>query len=433
MQQIILKSFFALLLLGTLIPRLTIGGTWVGVDDVIALISIPLLGSLFFKNVSQNRLILLAIMPLCLFVLIFFFYGMLQSFSYLGIIKFPSELWQYIKRIVCFLIALNVFYGMTNKEKAGAINFFLLVIFTCLIIGLLQFLGVEFLTTLYGRTDVQINNGLYSNHQQRVYSIAGHPTSWGGISVFMFFSIIALGSLKKIYGDISFLLWIFISFTLLISIFNIFSSGSRGAWISFCIGLISLYLLMLPALKWKNLLIIPFFAFIILIFIYILNTFFEERAAFMVYRFSVLTETAGGGRDQQVKLGLSLLSTWYEFLAGVSNVTQRTFGQSFGIESEPFNILVNYGVIGFTLVYLTMFNIIYVLKKLFNIHANIYSKLVYASTASAIFSYLLFSIGYFYFAELIVGTFSWLIFGAFLGIGLHSYSEGESNENNSLL
>ena len=424
MQKIILKSFFTLLLIGVFIPRLTIGGTWIGVDDIIALISIPLLGGLFFYNVSRNKLISIAIMPLCVFVLFFLFYGMLQSYSYLGTVRLPSELWQYIKRIVCFLIALNLFHHMADRERVRAINFFLLVILTCLMIGLLQFLGVEFLTTLYGRTDAQINSGLYTNHQQRVYSVAGFSTAWGGLATFMFFATIGLASLKKIYGGISRFYVLIIFLIYILAIFNVFSSGSRGAWISFGFCLCLLYFLMFVPLGLKNFKIIPLAIFLLLLLFFIVNTYFYERLEFMLFRFEVFGETAGGGRGEQVSAGIDLLNTWYEWLAGVSNVTQRTFGQSFGIESEPFNILVNYGVIGFTLVYLTIFNLIFILRKLYNLDdCCLYTKLVYVSSFSAILSYMLFSIGYFYFAELIVGTFSWLIFGAFIGVGLYKHTQ----------
>lgn len=419
MQQVILKIFFFLLLFGNLIPRIAIGSNRVGVEDIVALISIPVLGRLFIHNIMYNRLIVIAIMPLCIFVPVFLFYGLLQSFSYLGVISFPSELWQYIKRIVCFLIAVNVFYNMSNEQKNKALTLVLLAIFMYFLVGVLQFFGFDILTSIYGRTDKQIELGLYTNHQRRIFGVAGLSNAWGGLSVFMFFATIGLVSLKKMYADISKVVQILIYLIYIVAVFNIFGSGSRGAWISFAAGVIVFYLMMLPSLKWKNLLILPAVFIILAVSLFILNTYFEERIAFMLFRFDALTETSGGGRDQQIMSGLSLINGWYEWLAGVSNVAQRTLGQSFGIESEPFNILVNYGVIGFALVYLTILNIIVVFRKLYNRPVSLsYNRLLYVSMFVSIFCYMLFSAGYFYFAELIVGIFSWLVYGAVIGVGL---------------
>jgi len=419
MQFILIKIFFVLLLFSNLVPRLNIAGVRVGVEDVLTLLSLLLFINLFIDNIRHNKSVALITLPLCIFVGIFMMYGMLQSLSYLGEVKVPSELWQYIKRIICFLIATIALLNATEQQKSNFVSLVLIAIFIYLFIGILQIVGFEALSEVYGRTDKQISTALYNNHQQRIYSIAGFSTAWGGVSVFMFFVTFGLVSLKKMYAQPSRVL-LFASYLIYVmAIINIIASGSRGAWISTFFGLVLFYFLMIPSLKWKSFAIALFSLFLLYVVFFTLNTYFPEKLEFMLYRFNLLGDTGGGGRDSQIDVGLGLLTTWYEWLAGISNANQRVFGQSFGIESEPFNIFVNYGLIGSVLIYLTIVNLICVYNSLFNKPSLLgYNRLLYASIVSAILSYILFSFGYFYFAELIVGTFSWVVFGVLVGAGL---------------
>ncbi|WP_165389132.1 hypothetical protein [Pseudoalteromonas rubra] len=405
-------------------PRVTIAGLWLGIDDILPLLSIPLV---FFFYASQRRYLgpsYNLVMPLFIFVVSFAVYGALQGVVYLNLLKIPTELWQYLKRAICFLIAAITMYHLPLKKKILVVNVLLGASFLCLFIGILQLFKIEVVTSIYGRSDAQISNAMNDNAYQRVYSIAGFSTSWGGMSLFIFYAAVALLTLRltlqqnlqiKNKQAIFLMLMFFI-----LCLINVISSGSRGAMIAFVVSFTLFLFLLSFRIGAKSIFVLPLICCLLLVVGYVGSTHFDEKIAFIIYRFEALSESAGGGRDLQVLNGLALLSSWYEWPMGVSNAVQRSFNSSWGIESEPFNILVNYGVIGFSLVYSSLLIILLKLRKLFlkSESATFENKVIYTSVFCGVFGYVLFSLGFFYFAELIVGVYSWLVYGVLIGAGL---------------
>ena len=407
---------------GHFLPRVTIGGLWLGLDDLLPLLSLPLI--LFFymtrRHVSgpSYRLVL----PLLTFVIFFGFYGVLQGFEYLDKVIIPTEIWQYLKRGMCFLITAIAVYHLSVKQQIIAIKVFLFVSFLFLFIGILQLFQMEQLISLYGRTDGQISSALHKNANQRVYSITGHSISWGGMTLFIFYASIALillmSNLKEHTNKLKKSYVLFITLFFILCLINIIASGSRGTIIAFVISFLLFLILLSLKIGLKSVFILPFIFIALLSIGYIALTLFYEKLSFILFRFEALGETAGGGRDEQILNGLALLDDWYEWIMGVSNSVQRIYGQSWGIESEPFNILVSYGVLGAVLIYSSLFIILLKIRQLY-LKRNLFNgDVIYTSMFCGVLGYMLFSFGYFYFAELIVGIYSWLVFGMLIGIGL---------------
>ncbi|MCF2908845.1 hypothetical protein L1285_11000 [Pseudoalteromonas sp. DL2-H2.2] len=426
------KVFFIMLLLlifGQFLPRVTVAGLWLGIDDILPLLSLPLI---FFFYASQRKYIgpsYNLVLPLFIFVVVFGFYGILQGMEYLSLLRFPTELWQYLKRAICFLIAAITMYHLPLKKKILVVNVLLGASFLCLFIGILQLFNIELVTSIYGRSDAQISNAMHNSANQRVYSITGHSISWGGMSLFIFYAAVALLTLRLTLQQnlqiknkqTLFLMLIFF----ILCLVNVISSGSRGAMIAFVVSF-TLYLLLLSfRIGAKSIFVLPLICCFLLVVGYVGSTQFDEKFAFILYRFEALGESAGGGRDLQVLNGLALLSSWYEWPMGVSNAVQRSFNSSWGIESEPFNILVNYGFIGFSLIYSSILIILLKLRKFFlkGENATFEKQVTYDSIFCGVFGYLLFSLGFFYFAELIVGVYSWLVYGVLVGAGLAMRNE----------
>jgi hypothetical protein len=98
-------------------------------------------------------------------------------------------------------------------------------------------------------------------------------------------------------------------------------------------------------------------------------------------------------------------------LLGTGNAAQRAFVKSFGIEVEPVYLLVNYGISGFFLRYGLLLVLFRYATSLWRRSDDPFSHSLAGSTLCAIVVYLAFSMGFFFFQELHVGTFPWLLFG----------------------
>ncbi|TOD55924.1 hypothetical protein, partial [Vibrio parahaemolyticus] len=90
-QKSVLTFLFLALLFSPFIPKSTLGGVFIGLDDIIAMLSLAFVFCSSFQKLRFE--IPIAILPLLLFVFIFFFLGFFQSKITLGFIKAPTEIW----------------------------------------------------------------------------------------------------------------------------------------------------------------------------------------------------------------------------------------------------------------------------------------------------------------------------------------------------
>jgi hypothetical protein len=140
-----------------------------------------------------------------------------------------------------------------------------------------------------------------------------------------------------------------------------------------------------------------------------------DRVKYLVFRFVVLGETAGGGRVEQVLSGAQLLDQHGAWLSGVGNAVQRMYSVSFGVEVEPVYLVVNYGVLGAAMRYGLLAVLAYMGLRLIRLN-NAWISALSMTTLLLIAGYLVFSAGYFFFQELIVGVTPWLVLGLTAGI-----------------
>ena len=87
------------------------------------------------------------------------------------------------------------------------------------------------------------------------------------------------------------------------------------------------------------------------------------------------------------------------------------------MEIEPVNIFITYGALGFILQYtLVIMLLVYFIR---NIKKSIHDKtsltLMVASFVG-LFSYQVFSIAYYFFREIRVGLFPWILMGVTIGV-----------------
>ncbi|WP_061039772.1 hypothetical protein [Vibrio coralliirubri] len=412
-QKPILAFLFLALLFSPLIPKFTLGGVFLGLDDFMAMLGLAFIFCVSYQNFKFE--IPVVISPLLFFSICFLFLGFFQSQITLGFVKAPTEIWQYLKRFATFVIAY-MFLKSCNKIEIVKIT--KLIIFLCfilLVIGILQLLSFDTLTSIYGRNERQIVAGLGSKLNQRIVGVSGFSTAWGGLCIFIFYTTIMCIYLNSfIIGKRKYHSLLLFSL-LILTVINVTFSGSRGAIIAFGLSLFLFYILISTTVPlFYNICISTAFIVIMFIILYNFQDMIMDSLEFTIYRFEKLSETAGGGRGDQLMIGLSLIDDPLKFLFGVSNIVQRNLGVRWGIESEPVNIFVNYGFVGFSFVYGSFILILNnIRRKVRCISSDRVSFLyiLWKSFLSGLIGMVVFSFGYFFYGEVIVGVFAWLIMG----------------------
>ncbi len=400
--------FFIFLAVSLYVPYFDFG-IRLRAEDFIALIFL-----IFVPFLIQRRglnLTLPIIAPLIIFVFMFVVFGILQSIVHLDEVIVPTELWQYVKRIVFFMIGYMTYYASTTKQNIKRNKFFLIVVFGYLIIGCSQIyanpLG-EYFISLYPRSEGQFEIAM-ANDNKRIFGISGHSISWGGFSGFLFFAgIFCLVSFRM--RTVEFYILSIVLF--LLSSLNVVFSGSRVAMAAYVISLLVLWFLIffnrpLKVLKYS------FVPFILLFGISIgaLHV-FNDQIMYIIFRFDVLLSNTGGGRFDQISSAMKLLVTPIDSLIGVSNSIQRALGVDHGVEVEPINLLVNYGILGLFFIYGSL---LVIMMKLRSLTKSVDNRITFHLLLAMYALYVVFSLGYFFFAEIVVGAYPFLVFGILLG------------------
>lgn len=409
---------------------MTVGNTWVGLDDFILMTIVPLVLSMRFGKVSKLSVVIL---PLLIFIVVFVPLGMVQALSYLDDARLPTEIWQHIKRASAFLLFAYVarYEPLKNVKNISVLFIFALLGYQT--IGFLQVFGGgvgEELSGIYARTEAQLEDATRET-ATRIFGVAGLSTSWGAFSIFSFFALLGLMGLSNKLLFTSNRFWsAFVMFLAVsLSLINLFYSGSRGALIAAAISIVFFVFIYSCAKPVRFLVVIPLSVCVIALFLIFVSRNIEAFK-FIIYRFEVLIESQGGGRVDQILSALSLLDLPYEYVVGVSNQVQRQFAISHGVEIEFINILVSYGIFGFLLLYLQLSMLFFGFSVKKRSPEN-HLKVVSISAQSIIVMYLVFSFGYFFYAELIVGVLPWAYFGLVYGLikrvkGWEALSKGAS-------
>jgi hypothetical protein len=142
--------------------------------------------------------------------------------------------------------------------------------------------------------------------------------------------------------------------------------------------------------------------------------------AFLVQAFSrwlVLAEQVdeGGNRVGQIKTALGGISGFYEHLFGISNLVKGY--RDLFIEVDPVNILVIYGIAGFILQYLLVACLaVYFCFRLRDQRCSKATHVLLICSLVTLVDYQFFSLAYYFYRELYVGLFPWILMGAVIGI-----------------
>lgn len=391
-----------------------VGGIGVGFDDLLAVVVFPCFLFALLAHPSRRLVwefwVILALF--LLFVAFYFPWGAWNSATKLGEERYPTELWQYVKRLSFFLIG---FFFVLNRRKGDreAVTILFVALLLSLLIGVVQLIGTpigDALAELYGRREGMVERLVdRSFSAKRVYSVAGNPNAWGGLSVFIFAISVPFALNSSLKGERVYKLsWLIALF----AIVNVVFSGSRGAIAALLVVLaviVAWYLWTIKVTVMKKMSIILLVVTSGSLGIQL----FYEKIENLLFRFSVLSETLGGGRYIQMRDGLSILESSRDWLLGTSNAIQRKLVIGHGVEIEPIYLLINYGLIGFSCLMLILGVFLLSAFRMIKFHGQFALPLA-LGMGGAIFGYLTFSLGFFFYQELVVGTSFWLFSGIFL-------------------
>lgn len=353
-------------------------------------------------------------------ILIAAFYGTISRFNEYS---FPTDILQYLARLLTVL-SFTVFFYKNKIDLKSCIKILLIIFNIGMLIGILQWIpwpGREYFVQLYPFRDgvLQLSHLDRTLSNIRINGIAQHGTANGGLATFFF---IYAFSVFRYYGKYSGL-----SITLIIlSIINLFAGQSRAGILSLVFSFFLFYIVDMYIKEKKIKTSIKFI--ILLIVISFIGLFLYKNGnpfiVKMVYRWEALFETDGGGRIDQINYFTNFFKSPMDYLFGLSKsfINQSTI--TYGVEIEPINIFITYGILGFVLQYSL---IIYLLNYFFKIiKKSVNNKAILVLVISSfigLFSYQIFSVAYFFFREVRIGLFPWIIMG--IAIGVYEKEKGQ--------
>ena len=417
---VIPKTIFVVLCLTILVPKAIVAGRTVGLDDILSIFLWPVMLTYYIahkESLFQGHKLIFGWNLLLLQGIIF---GIFGSLLFLGEISLPTEMWQYVKRMAFFYI--SVYWAWSERISSEYVYKVLLwVLIFAAFIGLLQaapWLDIgDAISRLYTRNERQATMLIdRSFASRRVFGVAGFSTAWGGFCVFI--TSLAISSLlagRWKQGKSKRWSTLLSGLLLSIGLLNVILSGSRAA----LLALITVFAFFtgLQILSKKHAIsnLVKFLSIIAAMCLGV-SYYMHERIDYIIYRYNVLVDTIyhGTGRVKQVNDAIGLLDGLYAYIFGVGNATQRHMAASYGTEVEPIYLLVNYGIVGIVLRYSILLAISIYAYRLWKCSRGV-DQILAGATIGAVVGYAVFSIGYFFFQELYVGTIPWLLFGWVVG------------------
>lgn len=418
---------WTLLVFYAFVPRVGAGAVTLGVDDIAALFALPFVASWVMRRVfagvpGGNAYVAVWLLVLLSGIL----GGIIQSGVILGKVSFPTEMWQYVKRMVFFFVAVRYLSAGWISVSAG-IGAFVWMMLLANAIGILQAGDnrvAEALAATYAQTEVHLEAIVgQSIDVSRNFSITGHPTSWGGLSVFFIAITLGLAAFRNkrscLTGGAANLGLLGANGVL--SVANIFLSGSRAAILAGLCVLVAAAMLLALARGGAGDRVRRLAAVIVVaIGLGAVGVwYFAERIEFIQYRNEALIDAyaSGTNRFEQIEITVAGLSNPLRWSFGIGNRAQRELYVPYGVEVEPVYLLVNYGLLGLILRYLLVF---LVARQAWRMFRGRYPgpagfESLGAGVLMSIVGYMVFSIGYFFFQEAIVGVLPWLLFGLLVG------------------
>lgn len=267
---------------------------------------------------------------------------------------------RFLEYILIFYFTIIIVDGVTIKK---AFKLFYISMIIASSYGVLQY--------LFNLSEFPVG-GFWG--RGRVYATFVNPNYWGAaINMVIFYPLINILEKKKIVNN----LLVFILF-----FFNLFFTSTRGSWIGFGIGL-----LVIGIIKYKKLVIYSLGLFLAMVVLPITRNRFLEMLN-ISERFT-LWKTGFYMFKDHLLLGVGNGNYIFEYKNYVKNIHKELFlGRSkFSVHNSYLKMFLELGIFGglaFIMVYLSLFNLVYMVYK----HSKKYKKYALAFLGFGI-SYLL--------------------------------------------
>lgn len=405
---------FFFMMLGVL-PALDVGKVAVPLQYFLAPIFVFVLVFVLFGWIKIPLIIKRLLLLWLLIISEVFVSGFFGPCFKLGVVIFPRDGFQYIARMLFFFAFFIYFYRSDNVSEKAFLYYFMIVVLMGMLVGVFQWLpwgGARSLAEVFTYREKYMELSIVDLVLKRVPGIAGHATGNGGVAAFTFILAFSHYCLLKEYRALSLSIMV-------LAVWNTVASQARMGQLTIFFSITVFYVIW--AYK-RRTLIKPTryylagtgLLIIIILYLYQKGNVFIAQAA---HRWSSLIQQIheGGNRIDQVVVALSKLDGLYDYVFGISRFVQQSYGFLY-IEVEPVNILVMYGIAGFILQYsLIIVMLIYFMKHMKI--AGPYPHLSALTMASfvGLLSYQFFSLAYFFFREVYVGLFPWILMGATMG------------------
>ncbi|GAA5415783.1 hypothetical protein Pryu01_00815 [Paraliobacillus ryukyuensis] len=415
-----------------ILPIMNFFGFGIPVIYLLTPLGIGILMLIMFGRVKIPRIVkvLLVIWFMILFQIVVT--TLYSTVNKLGYFVFPTDITQYVVRFV-FLVSFIViaYKGYIDKDKF--INYFLIVLIMGMSIGILQWLpwiGREFLTNVYPFKDGidQLKNLDRPLHLIRIHGFAQHATGNGGIASF---ALVFGYCVKKYYKKYNILSLILI----MMSVINIFISQARAGMLA---AIFSIFLLYVVNIKYEKkglkstIYMLTLISILALVVYYLYNS--GNPYVVLAYdRWLNLFETGGGARaTTQPQYFFSMMES-ADYFFGLSKPIINRSLISYGIEIEPLNIFVTYGLVGFIFHYtLVAFLLMYFYKKISKKVEDKATLTLIIASFVGLFGYQIFSVAYFFFREIRIGLFPWVLMGVGIGLYERYKLKGLSNKSKEI-
>lgn len=371
---------------------------------------------LFQKPGFSKNIIILSILWL-LIVLEVLFTGIIQPLIKLNTFIISFDFIMYLSKAILFIFFYQLAYKSKNNYPELFYTYFMYVLGVSMLIGILQWVSNDFgafLSKLYSINERQFELATRTDYMilRRIPGTSNFATAHSGVAAFTgILAIIYFVYVKKRY-----LLMIFIFIG---AILNMIATAGRAGQIAFIVGLFFLFIYQI-SLKIKRSKIfglsLLFLIIGLLIFIFFTseNRFVKRNKQRLLKGINEIFE--GSGRVKKTKEGFSLMTSPLDYTIGISRVVQRKSDKIY-VESEPFNIFLLYGVLGFVLQYsLICIIIYYLIKYLYNRRKRVELLPLAMASFLGLIVFLVYSFGYYLFRDIQAGMLPFVISATMMGL-----------------
>jgi hypothetical protein len=355
-----------------------------------------------------------------------FFSTYLSTTSRFGYFTFPTDIIQYIVRFIFFFTFMIFAYGGQIKSEKF-IKYFLYVLIGAMTIGILQWIpwpGRVLMIKLYPFRDgnlqlSQLNRSLVT---LRLHGFAQHATANGGLATFCFVYAYSVFRYFSKHKKSSLVL-------MGLALINVIASQARAGMLALICSMFFFYVV---AIKYNSKRLRSMFLLsrkrlnitlqligligALLVTLKLLYDTSNKFVVFMYNRWIGLFETGGGARlNIQTKYFFNMMNGM-DYIMGLSKPIINLSDITHGVEIEPINIFVTFGAIGFLLQYaLVAILLLYFYKRISKINNDSASLCLIVSSFVGLLSYQVFSVAFYFFREIRVGLFPWVLMGVAMG------------------